>query len=345
MTLPYLTPDVPPVRAQFRVELDDFDVEEQAAYEPSGTGDHTFVFLEKRDVSTPEAVKRLCAALGLDARDAGWAGLKDRRAVTRQWVSLFGVEDAQLKELELEGLRILEFARHPHKLRTGHLKGNRFRIRLRDIEPSGIDRVRSVLSHIEKVGLPNYYGEQRFGRSGDNAERALAWVTGERSPPRKPFERKLGMSALQSELFNRCVADRVSHGALDHVFHGDVMKRRETGGLFVADDQDEAQSRTDSGEIGPTGPIFGAKMKWPEHEAKQREEALLRDSGLTLEHLGRWKRIAPGTRRFVRVLVPEIGVTVRENTASLDFSLPAGSYATIVIREILKGDASSPKTS
>ena len=202
-----------------------------------------------------------------------------------------------------------------------------------------------MLSEVETQGLPNYYGEQRFGREGDNAERALRWVRGEARAPRSGFQRKLQISALQAALFNRRVAERVQTSTLGKVFAGDLMKKHETGGLFVAEDVAEAQARADAWEISPTGPIFGAKMRWPSGQAGKQEEALLSSARLTPDHLARWKRIAPGTRRFVRVPVPEIGLTVMDHTVTLDFTLPAGSYATILVREILKRDAPTRKPS
>jgi tRNA pseudouridine13 synthase len=141
------------------------------------------------------------------------------------------------------------------------------------------------------------------------------------------------------------VAERVKTSTLGKVFPGDLMKKHESGGIFVATDLDEAEARVDAWEISPTGPIFGAKMRWPEGESLAREEALLDEAGLTLAHLAKWKRLAPGTRRFVRVPVPQIRLAVSDNTVNLEFTLPAGSYATILLREILKRDAQPPKTS
>jgi tRNA pseudouridine13 synthase len=344
MTLPYLTTSVDPIDAEFRSTPEDFEVEEVPAYPPSGSGEHIFAFIEKRELTTKDAVHALCESVGADSKAAGWAGLKDRHAVTRQWVSIFGTTPDALMKAEIQGVRVLEAAPHLHKLRTGHLQANQFCIRLREIDLSRIDDLRRVLAEIETRGLPNYYGEQRFGREGDNAERALRWVLGEARPPRGRFQRKLQMSALQSQLFNRCVAERVQSSTLAKVFAGEVMKKHHSGGLFIATDLADSQARADAWEISATGPMFGGKMRWPEGEARVREEALLQEVGLTLDHLAKWKRIAPGTRRFVRVPVPKVGVTVSDNTVNLDFTLPAGSYATILLREILKRDAQPPKT-
>ena len=345
MPLPYLTTSVDPIDAKFRSTPEDFEVEEVPAYAPTGTGEHIFAFIEKRGMTTKEAVRALSESVGADPGASGWAGLKDRHAIARQWISIWQTTPDALMKTEVEGVRVLEAAPHPHKLRTGHLDANRFRIRLREIDPSRMDELREVLSEIETQGLPNFYGEQRFGRDGDNADRALRWVLGEARAPRSRFQRKLQISALQSQLFNRCVAERVQNSTLGQVFAGDVVKKHDSGGLFIATDLEETQARADAWEISATAPMFGAKMRWPEGEALAREEALLQSVGLTLERLAKWKRIAPGTRRFVRIPVPKIGLTVSDNTANLEFTLPAGSYATILVREIIKQDAQPSKTS
>jgi len=344
MTLPYLTKAIAPIEASFRSTLEDFEVEEVPAYLPSGTGEHIFAFIEKRGVTTKDAVQGLCARTDADFKDAGWAGLKDKHAVTRQWVSLFGTTSEAVRAASTPNVQVLEAAPHPHKLRTGHLRANRFSIRLRAIEATRLGDLHAVLDAIEALGLPNYYGEQRFGREGDNARRAFEWVLGTARAPRAAFQRKLQMSALQSELFNQLVAERVETSTLGTVLPGDLVKKHESGGMFVADDLEEAQARADAWEISPTGPIFGAKMRWPEREARAREEALLQRAGLTPAHFARWRQIAPGTRRFVRIPVGKVARNVRDDTVDLDFTLPAGSYATILIREILKRDAPPPHT-
>jgi tRNA pseudouridine13 synthase len=340
MKLPYLTTEVPPVPAVFKASAEDFEVVELPAYTPSGRGDHVFAWIEKRGVSTREAVRALCTELGIDPSDAGWAGLKDRHAVTRQWISLAGTTPAAAMRARAEGVEVLQAAYHDHKLRTGHLRANRFSIRLRQVDPSRISDIRRTLDQIEKDGLPNYYGEQRFGRHGDNARRALRWIRDGARAPKSRFHRKLEISALQSELFNRFVALRLETSRLGQVCAGNLVKKHDTGGLFVVEDAEEAQTRADAWEISPTGPIFGAKMRWPEGEARKREEQLLANAELTLAHFSKWKRIAAGSRRFVRVPVSELAMHVKDHTVRLDFTLPAGSYATILLREVVKGDAS-----
>lgn len=345
MNLPYLTPTVAPIDAVFRETWEDFEVEEVPAYPPLGSGEHVLVHIEKRGITTQAAVAALCERTGADPKSAGWAGLKDKAGVTRQWVSLWGTTPDVVRGASTEDVRVLEAASHPHKLRTGHLRANRFRVRLRGIDPARLEDVHAVLDAIEARGLPNFYGEQRFGREGDNAQRALRWVRGASRAPKSPFHRKLQMSALQSKIFNRAVAARLEGPGLGAILAGDLVKKHDSGGLFVAEDLEEAQARADAWEISPTGPIFGAKMRWPQGAAKAAEEALLEEMGLTPADFARWKRLAPGTRRFIRVPVPKIARTVVHDTIELDFALPAGSYATILIREIRKRDASAPQTS
>jgi tRNA pseudouridine13 synthase len=344
--LPYLTEGIAPIPGRFATFLEDFEVEEVPAYEPSGEGEHVFVFLEKRDLTTPEAVARVCRAIGADRRTVGWAGMKDRKGVTRQWISVWGVTPEAVLACQLDGIRLLRAARHNHKLRTGHLRGNRFVLRLREVATDRMDDLAQVLRKTERRGFPNYFGMQRFGRDGDNADRGLKWLLGHAPPPRGRFDRKLLVSSVQSALFNISVAERVHEGTLGHVFEGDVMQRHDTGGLFVADDAPEAQARADLWEISPTGPMFGTEMRWPENVARLREEALLASSGLTPSHLAGFKRYGPGTRRMVRARPADLHVQrIADDVVELKFALPPGSYATMLVREILKRDADAPKTS
>jgi len=344
VNLPYLTATVPPIPARFRVTVDDFRVDEIAAYPPDGQGTHLFVRFEKSDFTTQEAVKRLARALEVSPRDVGTAGTKDRRAVTTQWASFPGVDEARARALELEGIRVLEAVKHGSKLRTGHLFGNRFAIRLRDVPEERDDDVRSSIERLSLVGMPNYFGDQRFGREGKNVERAIEWLSGNARPPRDHFERKMLASSLQSELFNRTVAERVERGELGRVFHGDLCKKEETGGMFTAEDVATDQPRADAFEISPTGPMFGPEMRWPTHEAAERERALLASSGLSAEVLEQLGRNAPGTRRVVRVRPTETSVERDAEGLVLGFVLPSGAYATSMLRELMKEEGGSERS-
>src|SRR5581483_8557237 len=212
---------------------DDFVVEGLPAYPPSGDGTHTFLWIEKRALTTDEAMQRVAAALGADAREGGAAGMKDRQAVTRQWISLPNVDPDRARGLTLDGVRVLEAARHPHKLRTGHLRGNRFVVTLRGTT-DGVERARAILDALAQRGLANYFGAQRFGARGDNARLGRAILDG-KPGPRSRSQRRLVVSAYQSELFNRYLDRRIADDLLAIAVEGDVLKKTDTGGLFTAD--------------------------------------------------------------------------------------------------------------
>lgn len=340
--LPFLTSDIAGVPGRARSVPEDFVVEEIPAYAPDGEGTHVFVRFEKRGLTTPRAIELMARALGADPRAAGYAGMKDKHAVTTQWASFERVSIEAVRALELEGIRVLDALPHRGKLRTGHLHGNRFTLRVREVPEDRFADVERVIARIARDGVPNYYGEQRFGRDGDNVEKARAWLLDGGRAPKAHFERKLLASALQSELFNRAVADRVSCNALGLVRHGEVVQKSESSASFVAEDVEEVQGRADAWAVSPTGPMFGPEMRWPSHEARAVEEALLRDAGLTVESLERLGRFGRGTRRVVRVRPAELDLAKAEDGFTLRFVLPAGSYATVVLREIFKEDAIVP---
>jgi tRNA pseudouridine13 synthase len=332
--LPFAT-DGEPVGGALRTVPEDFRVDEAPAYSPSGEGDHLFVRFRKRNLDTRVAVERLAAALGVPAKDAGWAGLKDRRAVTTQWASFLFGDPAKLEAADLgDDLEVLEAARHGNKLRTGHLRGNRFRLRLRGSRPGVLEEARRRLGQLAATGLPHYFGEQRFGREGQNLERAHRWLVEGRRAPRSPFQRKLLASAWQSALFNALLAERVRDGELATVRVGDLA-RTERGGLFVFGPEDDAE-RAARFEITATGPIFGAKMRWPEGAVRAREEALLAEAGGGSEQLARFKRQGPGARRPYRIRLEDPEVEEDDDGLVLAFGLPAGAYATVVVRELTR---------
>ena len=241
---------------------EDFVVDEIPAYLPEGQGEHLFVHFRKTGLNTPDAVARIAKALGVDPRNAGWAGLKDRHAVTTQWASFQGASAADARQLELPSIEVLDARPHVHKLRTGHLRANRFHLVVRG-EPGQADTARQILELLVQRGAPNYFGEQRFGHADDNLVRARAWLLEGGKPPRERFKRKLRVSTLQAAWFNDWLAKRVESSELGRAIDGDLLRKEDTGGLFTTADLAEAQARLDRWEVSPTGPIFGPKMRQP----------------------------------------------------------------------------------
>ena len=349
----------------FAPSVDRFIVEEIAAYPPSGTGAHTYLWIEKRGLTTFDAIARVAAAFRVEPRDVGYAGLKDRHAQTRQWLSLPGpIAIDELPKLLGDDLRVLAATPHPHKLRLGHLRGNRFEAVLTG--SAGADELAALearFAALVSTGVPNRYGAQRFGAGGDNAAAGLALLRGERRE-RDRRRRRLLLSALQSAVFNRALELRAASGALGRVRVGDVLQKTESGGLFVSTDLAIDQARVDRGEVVPTGPMPGGREiePPPDTPARALEDQAIAEVGATREDFARAGRELPGARRPVLLKVTTEGESfVREaivgdggeTTATggtvagapdlravrLRFSLPAGGYATVVIEALLQGAA------
>lgn len=337
MDLPYLTADLPGTGGVLRAQPEDFVVDEVPAYPPSGAGDHVFVRIEKRGLNTAQAVQRIARALGVGERDIGVAGMKDRHAVTRQWLSLPPpvTHEAALAFADPD-VRVLEAARHGHKLRTGHVRANQFVLRVRDAVPDAVDRARAILDVLARApGAPNWYGEQRFGRDGDNAARGRAIVLGTEKPPRDRKLARLLVSSLQSELFNQWLVARMADGLYARVLAGDVL-HKSGGGMFTCEDAATDEARLHAGELVVTGPMFGAAMRSAAGDAGAREDAILGAAGLTRDSFANVSRIAEGTRRDASIQVGEAGVAAIDGTLEVRFTLPGGAYATAVMREVMK---------
>ena len=341
-SLPYATADLPGVAALFKAVPEDFRVDEIAAYLPSGEGEHLFLRVEKRGRDTREVAEELARALGKSPRDVGVAGQKDRQAVTTQWMSLAGADATRALGLTGDGWRVLEAKRHGNKLRTGHLRGNAFRVVLRGVDGEGDARARAVAAALETRGLPNFYGSQRFGRRGDNAEVGRLLLLGTDDPRvskarRDPKLRRFLVSAFQSEVFNLVLAERLRDGSWDRPMSGDVLQKLGSGGLFVCEDPAADPSRVASFECSITGPMPGSRVRpEPRGEAAALEERVLAARGVGIEHLAR-SRDAEGARRALRLPV-RISLEQEGDALALCFELPPGAYATAVIREITKRD-------
>ncbi|MFW5966614.1 MAG: tRNA pseudouridine(13) synthase TruD [Persicimonas sp.] len=353
---PYLTQDLPGVGGRIKSHLEDFQVEEVPKYTPGGEGQHAYLWLEKRGVASGELLSRLSSHFGVKKRDMGTAGNKDKEAVTRQWISLpfheLEADDpADLVGPIDEDIDVLEADLHRNKLRTGHHRGNRFRVVIRDLEvepDEAIERATRICEKLREVGMLNYYGLQRFGHGGSTLQLGVGFLRGDdeaRSRLRgNHFLKRLAASAAQSEVFNRVVAARLQREILWTVFDGDVVKKTDTGGVFVipSDEHEECQNRLDRGELVTTGPMPGPEMIAPERDGADFEDGVLAEAGLDAELFERHRRLTPGTRRRTLVQPEELSVELDETGESaaliVRFFLPAGSYATVLLREIIDRD-------
>lgn len=340
---PLATADLSGIGGRIKQEIDDFEVEEIPAYQPSGSGDHLYLWIEKRDMGAEYFARQVARRLGIPVSEVGTAGLKDRQAVTRQMVSVPARAEPLLNQLDGDGIRLLNVSRHGNKLKPGHLHGNRFRILVREVVAEAGDRLPPLLERLRREGLVNFYGEQRFGRDGETVLLGLALLRQEplpdgRTNTRSPFLRKLALSAAQSALFNHYLARRMMEGWMRRVLPGDVMARWPFGGLFVAEDAAREQERLEAREIVPAGPMFGRKMFRAAGVVAEREDRVLQDAGLSPQAFHGFGKLLSGTRRHNLVYVDDLTANVEAEGVRLSFTLPAGSYATVLLREITKSD-------
>lgn len=338
---PSLTSQELSIRGQIKVQPEDFVVEEIAAYQPCGSGEHLFLWIEKKDTSAEFLIGHLARSLGIRREEIGAAGLKDRRAVTRQWISVPASTEDRIGSIDTPLIRVLRSARHGNKLRSGHLRGNHFEILLREVPADALATATRIREEINTRGVPNYFGEQRFGLDGETLELGMALLRGDaaaRDIPakRRKFLLRLALSAAQSSLFNDVLRRRLQAGALHQVQAGDVMQVVESGGLFLAEDVPAEQHRFERRETVITGPIFGPKMKLPGGEVLERERDILQSAGLTLEVFRAHMKLTPGTRRPLLIWPENLNVIGDPAGLRLTFSLPSGAYATVVLAEFLK---------
>ncbi len=348
MTFPSAEPPVPfPVRLRGRIkaEPEDFVVEELPAYLPSGEGEHLFLWIEKRDVSAEYLTGQLSRALGIARDSIGMAGQKDRRAITRQWISVPVEAEsrlAALDDLADQGLvRVLSSSRHRNKLRTGHLVGNRFEIRIRTEDADAVEVASTIADRIRVAGVPNRYGDQRFGIGDETLLWGRDLLSGARrardiEPHRRRSFLRLALSSVQSDLFNAVVHARQTRGLLHQVMDGDVLQVIASGGCFTTVDPALDQHRLDSREVTPTGPMFGVKMKSPLGDALRLEQEVLDASGLKLQHFEPFSPLMSGARRALLVYPQDVKIHADPLGVRVEFSLPPGAYATTVLGEFIE---------
>ena len=342
----------------FNASPRDFTVEEIPLYEFTGQGEHLVLKVRKKELTTWEMLDILSNHVGIRRRDMGYAGLKDKHAMTIQYVSVMAIHEEKIKAFKHEKIKILETVRHNNKIRVGHLKGNRFHIRLKKVLGVQKDKLDSVLKWIKANGVPNYFGNQRFGTNGDNWEDGKKLIEGEMKI-RDRKTREFLMGAYQSYLFNAWLSKRMELNHLLEKFSeeeteqvmklpkgsltgtrkqpnffklvkGDVMMHYPYGRLFNVEDLEEEAQRFASKDIAPAGLLPGKKSKAAESTAGIIEAPYVNTLPLN------------GTRRYAWIQVTEISKNYVEEKAhyELSFVLPKGSYATNVL-DVLRGASKS----
>ena len=314
---------------------EDFIVDEISGIEPDGEGEHVLLQISKRNSNTDWLAKQLARLASVAVKDVSYAGLKDRQAVTTQWFSvrLAGKDEPDWTALNSDDIKVLQVHRHRRKLRRGALKGNRFELLIRELtcEPASLE---ARLEKIKQQGVPNYFGEQRFGIEGSNLDQARAMFEGKRIKSR--HQRSMYLSAARSQLFNHVLSQRVEQQSWNQAITGDVMLLAGSNSYFVIDEvDDEIRQRVETFDIHPSGILWGrgqiqSRAHAAELEAELAERFPLFCQGLEKAGLSQ-------SRRALRVLPEKLEWTYRpeQKQLALCFELPAGAYATVVLRELV----------
>ncbi|HFD8275718.1 TPA: tRNA pseudouridine(13) synthase TruD [Raoultella ornithinolytica] len=314
---------------------EDFVVVEDLGFAPDGEGEHLLVRILKTDCNTRFVADALAKFLKIHAREVSFAGQKDKHAVTEQWLCarLPGKEMPDLSKFQLEGCQVLEYARHKRKLRLGALKGNQFTLILREI--SDRDEVERRLQAVAAQGVPNYFGAQRFGIGGSNLLGALRWAESG-APLRDRNKRSFWLSAARSGLFNQQVSIRLKKPEFNQVVDGDALQLAGRGSWFVATPEERAQlqERVDNRELMITAALPGSGEWGSQREALAAEQAAVAEETQLQALLVREK--VEAARRAMLLYPQQMSWNWWDDvTVELRFWLPAGSFATSVVRELI----------
>lgn len=325
----------PELSGSIRSYPEDFVVDEYFGFDFEGEGEHVLLHIKKRNTNTEWLAKQIVALAGVRTMDVSYAGLKDRNAVTTQWFSVWlpGKEGPDWSILNDDNVEVMKVTRHSRKLRRGSLRGNKFKIIVRNITGDATDLIDRI-GKIKKHGVPNYFGEQRFGHNGMNIVKAEAMFKGSRVMDR--FKRSIYLSAARSAIFNTLLSQRVELNAWCSALPGDVMLLDNSHSYFIADEiNDEIVQRIAEHDIHPSGTLWGKGDLLSRGDVKNIETALknifplftsgLEDKGLKQE------------RRALRLSVNDFECIFdsEDKTITLSFYLSAGGYATSVLREII----------
>jgi len=318
----------------------DFKVYEQLPFSPIGEGEHLFIHIRKTGANTVFVARELAKYFNVKEHLVSYAGLKDRFAITEQWfgVHVPGKQEFDLSDLAIEGVEVLNYTRHNKKLRTGALSGNRFELILRDV--TDLKALNERWHQIIKQGVPNYFGEQRFGIDGGNIARASTLFAGSKVKDKK--KRGMYLSAARSQIFNAVIDERINQGLFNTIQDGDVLMLAGTQSVFHQEQADESvQQRLVEQDIDITAPMWGAGQLMTTTKTQAIEEKIAElypDFSQGLPRFGLKQE-----RRRIRLTIqePEIEVLAAPESNELpivkvSFVLPAGSYATTVLRELLQ---------
>ncbi|MBA2656382.1 MAG: tRNA pseudouridine(13) synthase TruD [Tatlockia sp.] len=324
----------PPSTGTIKVFPEDFKVNEILGFDLSGEGEHLFLNVEKKGLNTEELVRALARALDKPEKSISYAGLKDRHALTTQWlcVHCLGENPPNIETLAGAGWRVVKAVRHLKKLKTGVLAANEFKLVLRELtQKTDIDK---RLLDIQSQGVPNYFGTQRFGFNGQNLIKAEAMLLGGKKEKNR-FLRGLYYSAARSFLFNLLLAERVKLANWSHALDGDVMQLAGNNSVFTIATADEViNERLASFDISPAAVLWGRGEERASLEALALQERILhpfKEWCASLEQHGLERAY-----RALRLHPQEMNWHWQdEQTLELYFKLEAGSYATSVIRELI----------
>ncbi len=323
----------PPLHGVLKSRPEDFRVEEVLGYEADGEGEHVLLHVEKTGLTTDGLARELGRFAGVPSVGIGYAGLKDRHAVTTQRISLqlAGKPEPDWSSFPNPQVKILEAVRHRRKMKRGALRGNRFVLVLREIKGDR-DAAEAVLARIASQGVPNYFGEQRFGREGGNVAKARAMFAGRRVDR---DTRGFLLSAARSEIFNAVLARRVEQGSWASGLGGEIWSLAGSRSWFGPEDPDAPLlERLARGDIHPSGPLWGQGDTPASGEAGLLE----RDVAAACEDLAQGLADArmDQDRRALRLIPAAMSWTWLEaEVLQLQFELPAGAYATTVVRELI----------
>jgi tRNA pseudouridine13 synthase len=338
--LPAITAHLPGTGGEARAELEDFVVTEIPSYLPSGAGEHAYALVEKRGLATRDLIVAL-RQMGVPEREVGVAGQKDKHAVTRQWLSAPARYASCLEALnDIEGVRVLSISRHRNKLHVGHLRGNRFEVRIRRPEPNWEPHAQGILTHLSSAGLPNYFGPQRFGRFNTNAAEGMQVLRGEDVPGGRGLHRFF-INALQAMVFNWMLKRRIEQGLFARVLAGDMAQKHDTGGMFLAEDAELESPRAGRLEISATLPLYGRQVRLSPGDAGALEREALDYFGASWSDFSTLR----GDRRISRVKPSDVSLEPTEDGYIVRFTLPSGVYATCLLRELTKVERAADPSS